>query len=118
MSDLIHITITVPEAHIADANQLARVLGYSEADALTFDQAPRIEVDGQTYARAAGMVDAGWLLPAYGPLVAPEWGADMAAAARAQALLQVYDMRTADPEADPPPEADPEKILVIVQSLI
>ena len=115
MSDLIHITITVPLAHLADANQLARVLGYSEADALTFDQAQRITVDGQDYARAAGIVDAGWLLPAYGPLVATAWGADMAAAARAQALLQVHDLRTADPEGEAPPEADPARIVVVIR---
>ena len=111
---MIHITITVPVAHLADANQLARVLGYSEADALTFDQAQRIEVDGQTYARAAGVVDAGWLLPAYGPLVAPAWGADMSAAARAQALLHVHDQRGSEAPAEVP--ADPGRIVVVITS--
>ncbi len=120
MTDLIHITITVPEKHIADAGQLARVLGYSEADGATFDDAQRIEIDGQVYARAIGMVGAGWLLPALAPLVKPEWGADMAAAARAQALLTVQDWREKPPEPDAetgeyPPEADPARIVVVIR---
>jgi len=50
-----------------------------------------------------------------GLLADPKWGADMAAAARAQALLQVYDLRTVDPEAEPPPEADPTLIVVVIR---
>ncbi|GAB1361987.1 hypothetical protein MASR1M32_12230 [Rhodobacter sp.] len=112
MTDLIHVTVTVPLPYLADAGQLARVLGYSEADAMTFDLAPRVTVAGQTCARAAGLVTAGWLLPVYAPLVEPEWGADMPAARRAQALLLIQDQRgLADPSEVAP---DPARITVVV----
>ncbi|GAB1364684.1 hypothetical protein MASR1M32_39200 [Rhodobacter sp.] len=64
----------------ADPGRLARALGHSEADARTFDLVPRPTVAGETYARAAGLVTAGRLLPVYGPLIEPEWGADTSAA--------------------------------------
>lgn len=101
----IAITIAVPAAHVADANQLARCLGLSEADARTFRAAGWQDGDGNTYAVASGLVRPSFSAGAASPLVEPAWGADMTAAARAQALLSVFD-----PEASPVPFAGPDRI--------
>jgi len=104
---MIPVTIAVPVALISAANQLARVIGYSEADGDTFTLAPVI--DG--YAVAAGLVQPEFVSDAFQPLIEPEWGADMDAAAEAQAEVVLIEPPAAD---DPPPEIPEGKILAVV----
>lgn len=87
---MIQVTIACPVALIADAGQLARVIGYGEADGETFDIAPRVEIDGEIYAVASGIVAPAFVTDAVAPLIQPAWGADMEAAARAQALIDIW----------------------------
>lgn len=92
---MIQVTIAVPVALIAAANQLARVIGYSEADGETFSLAPVI--DG--HAVASGLVEAAFITDAFLPLEEPEYGADMALARTAQAAVVVVDPES---PSDPP----------------
>lgn len=82
------ITIAAPNTHISDANQLARVLGYSEDDVKTFGAAEYFDSIGNLYSVASGIVEPVFLINAFSELIEPEWGADMEAAQRAQAILQ------------------------------
>lgn len=84
---MIQITIAVPVEMIYAANQLARCIGYGEADGLTFDLAPQIG----GYAVASGLVDPSFVTNAFEPLVEPEYGADMEAAAEAQAAVALIE---------------------------
>ena len=94
------ITIAVPAAHIADANQLALCIGYSAADGETYGAPVWQDAGGHLYAVASGQVSEGFPAAAAAPLSEPPWGADMEAAARAQALVAIYD-----PETSPAPWA-------------
>ncbi len=89
MADHIRITIACPEAHIADANQLARVIGYGPDDGRTCGAALFRDAAGNRYAAPSGLVLPAFVTNAVAPLVEPAWGADMAAAARAQALIVI-----------------------------
>jgi len=103
MSDLILVTIAVPEALIADARQLARCIGYSADDEGTFREPSWQDGSGHLYSVASGWVKPAFAEDAIAPLVEPVWGADMEAAGRAQATLRVSDMRQSeDPEAPAP----------------
>ena len=106
---MIRMTIAVPEPLIPAANQLARCLGQSAADGLSFGAVAYQNGAGQLYALASGLVQADFIEKAFAPLVAPPWGADMAAAFRAQEAL-----RLCPPEAEDPLEmqAGPEVISV------
>ncbi|RRH71276.1 hypothetical protein [Falsigemmobacter faecalis] len=104
---MIPVTIAVPVALISAANHLARVIGYSEADGETFSLAP--VVGG--YAVASGLVAPAFVSDAFQPLIEPEWGADMVAAAEAQAEVVLIEPPVAD---DPPPEIPEGKILAVV----
>lgn len=106
---MIIVTIACPEAHIADANQLALCLGYGEADGHTFGGPGWQDAAGNRYAVASGLVSEAFPVAAGSPLVDPAWGADMAAATRAQALLSVFD-----PEASPVPFAGPDRITAVL----
>lgn len=83
---MIRITFACPAAHIADANQLARVVGYGPDDDKTYGEPRYQDADGNLYAVASGLVEPSFITTATSLLVEPEWGADMAAAQRAQAL--------------------------------
>lgn len=83
---MIRLTFACPEAHILDANQLARVIGLSPDDDKTYGEPQYQDADGNLYAVASGLVESSFLITATSPLTEPEWGADMAAAQRAQAL--------------------------------
>lgn len=85
---MIRITIACPEAYISAANQLARVLGYGEADEQTFGEALYQDEGGNRYAVASGLVRPVFTERAFEPLSEPEWGADMEAASGAQAILR------------------------------
>jgi len=89
MSDLINITIAVPTALVSDANALARCVGYSSDDEGTFREPSWQDGSGNLYAVASGPVWPAFLAVPGQALVEPEWGADLVAATRAQALLVV-----------------------------
>ena len=86
---VIRVTIACPEALIGDANQLALCLGFGPNDAQTYRAACWLDEAGNRYAVASAIVGSGFAADASSPLDAPPWGADMAAAARAQALIQI-----------------------------
>lgn len=103
---MIQVTIACPVALISAANELARCIGYSEADGETFSLAPVIG----GYAVAAGLVQPEFVSDAFQPLTEPEWGADMIAAASAQAEVVLIE-----PAEDGTPQEIPEgKILAVV----
>lgn len=83
---MIRITFAAPAAHIADANQLARVVGYGPNDDKTYGEPQYQDADGNLYAVASGLVVPHFVEVATSPLTEPAWGADMAAAQRAQSL--------------------------------
>lgn len=83
---MIRLTFACPEAHIADANQLARVVGYGPDDDKSYGEALYQDADGNRYAVASGLVVPHFAHIATGDLQEPAWGADMEAAQRAQAL--------------------------------
>jgi hypothetical protein len=89
MSDWIRVTIACPEAKIADANQLASVLGFSAADVGTFGEPVWQDAAGNRYAVASTLAKPTFVTDAVSALVDPPWGADMAAASRAQALISI-----------------------------
>ncbi|RTL89220.1 hypothetical protein EJV44_22415 [Ancylobacter aquaticus] len=115
MSDLILVSIAVPEALIADARQLARCIGYSAADEGTFREPSWQDGGGNLYAVASGPVWPAFLMVPYEPLKEPEWGADMAAASKAHEVLVVTDCRPTEDNPDPVVEpADPAFITAVV----
>ena len=92
-------TIATPIAHIPDANQLALALGESSADDQAFSTASYKDADGSLYAVCSTVAKpifaqlAGQTLQV--PTHAPEM--DLAAATRAQGLLQINN-GTASPD--------------------
>ena len=84
-------TIASPVTHIADANQLALCLGESSADDQTFNAATYQDAEGNLYAVASTVAKPIFAQVAGLPLQAPDHSPDMdlAAATRAQALLQI-----------------------------
>ena len=84
-------TIAAPAAHIPDANQLALALGESSADDRTFTTATWQDAGGNLYAVCSTVAKPIFAQLAGQPLQAPAHAPDMdlAAATRAQALLQI-----------------------------
>ena len=84
-------TIAVSEAHIADGNQLALALGESAADDQTFGTARYQDSSGNLYSVCSTVAKPVFAQLAGQPLQAPGHAPDMdlAAATRAQALLQM-----------------------------
>lgn len=113
MSDQINVTICCPLAHLDNAGQLARCIGYSEADERTFSDAPQIEIAGEIYAIPSGLVKLAFVTDAVSPLEAPAWGVDLAAASAAQALIEIWQPPE-DPEAPMQPFAKPDRITAVV----
>lgn len=107
---MIRVTIAVPEAHIEAANHLARCIGYTEADGMTYGEAAWQDSDGNRYALASTMAEASFVATAASPLVEPPWGADMIAAAQAQAIVAVFGVA----EDEGSPAAQPDRITAIV----
>ena len=85
------VTIAAPAAHIPDANQLALCLGESSADDKTFNTAAWQDAEGNLYAVCSTVAKPIFVQLASQPLQAPDHAPDMdlAAATRAQALLQI-----------------------------
>ncbi|MCB5411768.1 hypothetical protein [Pseudogemmobacter faecipullorum] len=108
---MIRITIACPVAHLADASQFARATGYGPADEQTFHDGALMQGgDGALYRVASGMVADGYAEAALAPLHEPEWGADMEAATRAQALVAVWQPTELEAE----PYAMPDRIAVVI----
>jgi len=84
-------TIAAPAAHIPDANQLALCLGESSADDQTFTKASYQDAQGRLYAVCSTVAKPIFAEMAGQTLKAPDHAADMdlAAATRAQAVLQI-----------------------------
>ena len=84
-------TIATPATHIPDANQLALALGESSADDHTFTTASYQDAQGRLYAVCSTVAKLIFAQMAGQPLQAPDHAPDMdlAAATRAQALLQI-----------------------------
>ena len=85
------VTIAAPMGHTQEANQLALCLGESSADDHTFTTASYQDADGNLYAVASTVAKPIFAEMAGQPLKAPDHAPDMdlAAAKRAQALLQI-----------------------------
>lgn len=107
------ITVACPEALISDANHLAMVLAEGPADALTYRIPSWQDADGNIYAAASFVAQPSWVDTAQGPLERPEWDTDntinMAAAARAHALVSIWGLG----EDEPAPKAAPDNILAM-----
>ena len=84
-------TIAAPAAHLPDANQLALCLGESSADDQTFTTASYQDAQGNLYAVCSTVAKPIFAEMAGQPLQAPDHapGMDLAAATRAQSLLQI-----------------------------
>jgi hypothetical protein len=90
------LTIACPDAHISDANQFSRCVGLGPDDDKTFGLALWQDAQGDRYAVASGLVSDSFTEIATSPLVEPEWGCDMDAAERAQALIRLDEAATPD----------------------
>lgn len=109
------ITIACPLAHITDANQLSRALGTGPEDDRTYGEAKWADARGNLYAVASMAVGAARLDPSASGLTEPAWGADLAAAERARALLRFFGGGEADfSDAPPSPLAAPDRICAIL----
>lgn len=93
---MIRVTIACPEAMIGDANQLALCLGYGPDDGQTYGAAVWQDDGGNLYAVASAVVSEAFPEAAGAPLVPPPWGADMTAAARAQAAIVIGEAAAPD----------------------
>ena len=121
------VTIICPEAHCEDANQLAMVLGYGAADALTYGGANWQDEAGNRYAVASLDVAPAFIDAAQATLARPMWDEEnsdddgvgyqvnMAGAARAQALVSIWGLRLGliENEVEPDPVASPATILAL-----
>ena len=87
------VTIAVPEAHTADANQLALCLGESAADDQTFTATNWQDAAGNLYAVCSTVAKPVFAQLAGQPLQAPDHApdVDLTAATRAQMLLSIND---------------------------
>lgn len=86
------VTIACPEALIPDAQDLAMVLGYGPADAMTYNTASWQDAAGNLYAVASTMIFGAFVEKATTALQRPEWDVEpykvnMTGATRAQAQL-------------------------------
>ena len=108
------LTIACPAAHIDNANQLAMVLGYSEADGLTYRGLSWHDAQGNLYALASLPVGDSFVSKAISPLVRPEWDADevidMDKASQAQGLVVFWQPTEESPDA---PLATPDAITAV-----
>jgi hypothetical protein len=108
----VRLTIACPAALVADANDLAMVLAFSPADALTYGAPDWQDPAGNLYAVASFDALAEWMLAAQAALARPAWDlwadgfiVSMESAARAQGVLRVVafdlDGVAVDPAARP-----------------
>jgi hypothetical protein len=82
------LAIAVPLAFRDDANQFARCVGYGPDDDKTFNHGPNAQDEaGGLYIFSSGWVGPNFIADATQPLTEPEWGCDLEAATRAQAMI-------------------------------
>jgi len=85
------VTVSCPEAMLADANDLAMVLAFGPADERTYTNPSWQDAGGNLYAAASFEARDEWVIGAQTSLERPAWDASnaisMAAAVRAQAVL-------------------------------
>jgi hypothetical protein len=109
---MMRLTVSCPEALRDDANQLAMVLAFSEADANTYGALSWQDSEGNLYAAVSFIAQPEWIAGATNTLQRPEWDTgeiiDMDAAERAQAALMVW--LGGD---DPIPQASTDKLTVV-----
>ena len=107
------LTIAVPAAHVADANDLAMALGFSTADEQTYGNPSWQDTAGNLYSAASLGASDGFVTTATSTMQRPEWDTEqyisMAAANRAQDLVVVW---AADGDTDAP-QANPNAITAI-----
>lgn len=89
-------TIAAPVTQLEDANVLALCLGESPADINTFTRATHTDADGNEYAVASTVAKPVFEEMAFAETVAPDHApdADLAAATRAQSILNIGDLAT------------------------
>ncbi|WP_252108856.1 MULTISPECIES: hypothetical protein [unclassified Halomonas] len=86
----LRVTIAVPEAFIADANQLALCLGESRSDDQTFGPLMHQDTAGNHYSVASTVVKPAFIELAGASLVpTPTLNVDIEAAERARSLLAI-----------------------------
>lgn len=102
------VTIACPEALIEDANQLASCLGYCPDDALTYGAPIWLDAAGNRYSVASTLVGPDFVAAAGSPLKEPAWGANMDAAAIAQAAIRI-----GNPEAPKTCRAAPDALVAV-----
>jgi len=92
------VTTVCPEGMIADANQLALVIGESAADDKTFGTPRYEDASGNLYAISSSVVTGSFEGNATTTLEAPSHApeADLTAAERAQAAMYVYGQHGTD----------------------
>jgi hypothetical protein len=88
------LTISVPAAHVADANHFAMAIGYSAGDGQTYGTPAWQDTAGNLYSAASLTVSGGFVQEATTALQRPAWdidkAVDLAAAGRAQALVGLW----------------------------
>lgn len=98
------ITVACPESLRDDANNLAMVLAFGPADALTYGGLNWRDGSGNLYAAASFEARPEWVAGAQSPLQRPEWDSepyviDLTAANRAQAALVFWAGEGSIPQA-------------------
>jgi hypothetical protein len=112
------LTFVCPAAYVEAANDLAMVLGYSDADALTYEKPSWVDASGNLYSCASTLVFGAFVSNALSPLVRPAWDVfpykiDMDAATSMQSRIVLADFT---PDADgnvPVYTASPDTILAL-----
>jgi hypothetical protein len=108
------LTIAVPAAHVADANDLAMAVGFSTADEQTYGDPSWQDAAGNLYSAASLGGSDRFVQAATSTLQRPAWDAEqyisMAAANRAQDLVGTPWRYGSDTDA---PQANPNAITAI-----
>jgi len=114
------ITMIVPDAHRADATALVIAMGASAADWQdAFANLTQQDADGGRYALACWDARDGWLADVADAPERPDWDVEpyevnLAAAARAQALVVLHEPVDGDGEPVPVPQASASVILILL----
>lgn len=91
------LCIAMPTEHVADGNQFARCVGFGPDDDRTFNHAPNAQdANGNLYVFSQGWVGPNFANDATSPLAEPEWGCDLAAAQRIQAMIRLDSAASPD----------------------
>lgn len=116
---MIRITIACPEALMGDANELASVLGLHPDDVYTFTTLTHEDVEGNAYSVVSMLASPNFPEQAVDVLHEPEWGANLAAARRAQYALAIYEPPSYFPDEEEgeiieAPFAAPGKLAAVI----